>query len=45
MNLYDDMIKEIIEQLDQLASAESARLAEPSKAWRLPSSRANTIRA
>ncbi len=34
MNLFDDMIKEIIEQLDQLASAESARLAEPSKAWR-----------
>lgn len=34
MNLFDDMIRDIMEQLNQLTAADSARLEKPSRVWR-----------
>ena len=34
MNLFDDMIKDILAQLDQLAAMENARLGKPSRTWK-----------
>lgn len=34
MNLFDDIIRDIMEQLNQLTAADSARLEKPSRVWR-----------
>ena len=34
MNLFDDMIKDILAQLNQLAAMENAGLEKPSRAWK-----------
>lgn len=34
MNLFDDMIKDVLEQLNQIAPADNARLENPSRMWK-----------